>query len=55
MSKINTGKRSKADDAKALEDLKASVSGDQKVVVEDGVTYIVEKSQFGVTMKTRIA
>ncbi|WP_287248903.1 hypothetical protein [Mesorhizobium sp.] len=55
MSKINTGTRSKAEDAKALEDLKQTVAGDQEIVTEGDATYIVTKSAFGVTVKTRIA
>ncbi len=55
MSKINTGNRSKAEDAKALEDMKQSIGGDEEIVVEGDATYIVQKSAFGVTLKTRIA
>lgn len=55
MSKINTGTRSKAEDAKALEDLKQTIAGDQEIVIEGDATYIVTKSAFGVTVKTRIA
>jgi hypothetical protein len=55
MSKINTGTRSKAEDAKALEDLKTGLAGNEEIVVEGEATYIVSKSAFGVTVKTRIA
>ncbi|WP_164893179.1 MULTISPECIES: hypothetical protein [unclassified Mesorhizobium] len=55
MTKINTGNRSKTEDEKALADLKENIAHDQEIVVEGDATYIVTKSAFGVTVKTRIA
>ena len=55
MSKINVGTRSKAGDAEALAAIKANLSANQKIVEEDGQTFVVEKSVSGVTLRTRIA
>ncbi|ESX98699.1 hypothetical protein [Mesorhizobium sp. LNJC405B00] len=55
MTKINTGNRTKTEDEKALADLKTNIAHDQEVVVEGDATFIVTKSAFGVTIKTRIA
>lgn len=56
MSKINTGNRSKAEDAKALDALieEANAASGQKVVEIDGMKFI-ETQSFGLTVRTRIA
>lgn len=52
-NKVHTGQRSKAEDAAAL---KAQVAHAEahghKVVTENGKRFIVEKSAFGLTIKT---
>jgi len=54
-NKVHTGQRSKAEDAAAL---KAQVAHAEahghKVVTENGKRFIVEKSAFGLTIKTPI-
>lgn len=54
-NKVHTGQRSKAEDAAAL---KAQVARAEahghKIVTENGKRFIVEKSAFGLTIKTPI-
>ncbi len=56
-SRVNTGTRTKAQDAEALKALKTSAESEsgKTVVEENGATFIVEKNSFGMTIKTRIA
>ncbi len=53
LNKVHTGPRSKAEDAAAL---KAQVAHAEahghKIVTENGKRFIVEKSAFGLTIKT---
>ena len=54
-NKVHTGQRSKAEDAAAL---KAQIADAEahghKIITENGKRFIVEKSAFGLTIKTPI-
>lgn len=54
-NKVHTGQRSKAEDAAALKaQVAAAEAHGHKVVTENGKRFIVDKSAFGLTIKTPI-